>query len=88
MAVAVTPSILFNSAVVAVKPSTRFISVAVAVTPSILFNSDAVAVIPNPDKDALGGSAQDRSPREVYLKNLLFCGVPAPKCTASMDPST
>ena len=44
MAVAVTPSRIFSSAVVAVTPSIRLSSVAVAVTPSRIFSSAAVEV--------------------------------------------
>ena len=44
---AVRPSNLFNSAVVAVTPSMMFNSAVLAVTPSMMFNSSAVAVRPS-----------------------------------------
>ena len=40
----VTPSVWFNSAVLAVRPAILFNSVVVAVTPSRMFNSPAVEV--------------------------------------------
>ena len=46
----VDPSMMFNSAVVAVTPSSLLISAVVAVTPSRMFNSAAVDVIADPPR--------------------------------------